>query len=508
MKPPRNGTGHHGTNGHATNGHANGHAPRFEFPDRLPPQNLEAEMGVLGSVLRDNSTLPEVMAILRPGDFYRDSHQVLYRGILELHAEGLPADAILLSERLTQQGLYDRLGGDDALTKVLDAVPHAANARYYAQIVAEKATTRRALDAAQETLREAYAGTIAADEIVARFRTRAEGLSAPRAIAGDGASASLADVRRLVGDRKWLWEGWIVEAHLTVLAAKPGVGKTRLALDLCRRMWAADAWPDGTLAARPPGTPSLWVAADRNHAEIAYAARDFGLPDDAVLFNAPPLDPFGGLNLDEAGDVADLARRIERARPGLLIIDTVNKATRRSLYRPEEAEAFFGPLLDVARDLRTPILALTHLSKAGEPLDRRIEGICRVLWSLTQPDPDGQGDRRRLWVSKSFAPYPPPLGITLGQEGNAYDGHPPVEPGPDGGGRPDAKTAAAMAWLRARLAAGPIAVARAIEEAEAAGLTKRTLYRAKDALGVETDEGFDGRRKLWRLPAADDCPEF
>jgi hypothetical protein len=490
----------------------NGHAHRFAVAlpeDRLPPQNLEAEQGVISAAIRDHATIAPCRSIVRPEDFYRDTHQVLWRAIGELADAGLPVDVIILADHLRRADLYDRIGGDELLITILDSIQHTANAEFHAAIVAEKARARAVIQAANETLRDGYSGLATADELVERWRGRAEAVATARVVRGDGAAASLADVRRFVGEGRWLWPLWIVDSHLTVLAADPGVGKTRLTLDLCRRMWLAEPWPDGELATRPPGTPSLWVAADRNHAEIAHAAVDFALPDEAIRFNAPPEDPFGGLNLDDQAAVADLRRRIEATAPGMVVIDTVNKATRRLLYRPEEAEAFFGPLLDLARDCKVPILALTHLSRNGEPLDRRIEGTCRVMWKLTRPDPEGQPNRRKLAVPKSFAPYPPMLGVTMGDVGNEYDLNPPTEPegygagAGAGPGRPDAKTQAAMGWLADFLAHGARAVALCIGEAETAGHAKRTLYRAKDALGVLTDDGFDGRRKLWRLPDDD-----
>src|SRR6185503_14377078 len=83
--------------------------------DRLPPQNLEAEQGVIGSILLDNEVLHDLVVFLRVEDFYRDSHQVIYRAILDLYNEGRPADVITLVEVLEQREQFASIGGDDGI---------------------------------------------------------------------------------------------------------------------------------------------------------------------------------------------------------------------------------------------------------------------------------------------------------------------------------------------------------------------------------------------------------
>lgn len=500
-------------NGHA-NGSVNGyhHGPGPD-PDRLPPQNLEAEQGVLGSILLDSSILPDVLEILEAEDFYRDTHQAIYRAIRDQYHQGRPVDTIMLADELQRRDQYRAVGSDGGLGEILGSVPHAANGKYYAQIVRQKALSRRLIEASGETLRDAYSDSFTAADLLRRSTDRLSGLADATATLGadapDEPVAHLGDVRRVVSEARWLWPGWIVDSHMTVLASDPGVGKTRLALDLCRRMWLALPWPDGELATRPPRTPSLWVASDRHHAELAHAAREYGLPDEAVFLNARPEDPCGGLRLDDPHDVAALARRVRAVRPGLLIVDTINKATRRLLYRPEEADAFFGPLLDIARDCKVALLALTHLSKGGEPLDRRIEGTCRVMWKIEAPDPT-QPERLRLWVEKTNAIRPGPLGVTMSAEGSTYDRNPPAPVAdravaePRANGRPPTTLVQAIDWLRDHLADGPALCRPTFDRAEQAGHAKRTLWRAVRALGV-VQEGPHGNQ-YFRLPA-DGRPE-
>src|SRR4051794_13137259 len=112
--------------------------------DKLPPQNLEAERGVLGSILLDPNAIDEVVDVLVADDFYRDSHATIFRAILDLHARPIEVDGVTLCDELTQRDELAKVGGDDAIAELMGSVPHAANARYYAQIVRKKAVTRRA----------------------------------------------------------------------------------------------------------------------------------------------------------------------------------------------------------------------------------------------------------------------------------------------------------------------------------------------------------------------------
>lgn len=190
-------TGH--ANGHARNGNGsrngNGHAPHLAsvaFPeDRLPPQNIEAEQGVLGAILLDNSVLPDVASILKAGDFYRDDHQVVYRAIRDLHDAGKPVDALILREELGRRGEAGRIGADDLITELLGRVPHSANARFHAEIVAQKAAIRALIGDAREIIEDGYSGRVTADELLARAE---EGLGrvAARAAAEDDEPAGRA----------------------------------------------------------------------------------------------------------------------------------------------------------------------------------------------------------------------------------------------------------------------------------------------------------------------------
>lgn len=168
--------------------------------------------------------------------------------------------------------------------------------------------------------------------------------------------------------------------------------------------------------------------------------------------------------------------------------------------------------MDLAGRIGVAFLLLTHLSKDGEALGRRIVGACRTAWKLSTPDPEGQADRRRLWVDKTYDVKPPPLGMTIGGQGCSFDFDPPTKPEPEARrpGPPSAKVKAATDWLADRLAPNPARVSDLRKEAAKAGIIPsdsfaQTLYRARDELRVEEFEA-DGR-KWWKLPLVRDVQE-
>jgi len=144
--------------------------PPSEDYGRQPPQDMAAEQSVLGGMLLSKDAIADVLERLRPGDFYRPAHQSVYDAILDLYGRGEPADAVTVSAELDRRGLLKRVGGAPYLHTLISTVPTAANAGYYAGIVAEKALLRRLVEAGTRVVQYGYAGAEGADvaEIVDR----------------------------------------------------------------------------------------------------------------------------------------------------------------------------------------------------------------------------------------------------------------------------------------------------------------------------------------------------
>src|SRR5438552_1084728 len=135
-------------------------------PDRLPPQSREAERCVLGSMLRDNGVIGDVLQIIRADNFYLDAHQKIHHAIVALYDKGHPVDLVMLAELLKEQKQIEDVGGYAYLGELWDAAPTAANAEYYARIVRDKAIVRHLIHAGTEILRDSYDQVAPADELL------------------------------------------------------------------------------------------------------------------------------------------------------------------------------------------------------------------------------------------------------------------------------------------------------------------------------------------------------
>jgi AAA domain len=310
--------------------------------------------------------------------------------------------------------------------------------------------------------------------------------------------ATLADVRKVMAYSQWLWEGYIPAARLAGIAAYEGVGKTRLAMDLARRLWFALPWPDGQPATFPERTPTLWVCADGQQDDLAAIAEAMGLPDEALYFNTVPSEPYGGTEMDGDEDRKRLEDFILQVKPGLVFIDTLTNATKYDMCRATENKAMMTPLRDIAQRTQTTINPMLHLSKEGQALGLRIKGITRTILQLDCPDPEQTG-RLRLWVVKSFAKKPPALGVTMTDGGNEYDHNPPTAPEPGKPGRPADARESAKRFIREALTVQNDRIGNELAaEWEKTGGSRKTFWRAVDAMveaGELAKDGGPGTRK-------------
>jgi hypothetical protein len=339
-------------------------------------------------------------------------------------------------------------------------------------------------------------------------------VTAPEPEADDRVFPDLSDLKSIVDAQSYLWKGWIPNQVLVAIASEPGTGKTRFAMDLCRRAWFGLPWPDGQPPTLPPGTGSLWVQADQIFGQMQEAAEGFGLPPEAVMMTGTLDEPISGLDMDQSGFLDDLTKRIKAAqvRPkgpkiGFLVIDTVGMTTDRNLSKPEEAKAYFSPLIALAIECNLPVLCLTHLNLAGKAIGRRIVEKARVVISMDDPDPVDGIERRRLRVTKTAALRPPALGITMTTQGNEYDLDPPLPPGESGGkmGKPGKASPTldkAREWLKEELKFGRRRIMELIEKWEESGENRKALYRVRDEGTICREEKTEGRT-WWLLVEPD-----
>lgn len=315
--------------------------------------------------------------------------------------------------------------------------------------------------------------------------------------------ATATDLIALNSSITWLWPGWIQKGTLTALAAEPGVGKTRLCADLLKRMTNGIDWPDGQPMTVERGAKVIWIAADSQWAELATIPDHFGFAPDSIILNGTKLNPYGGTNFDTIEDFAKLERRIIRTKPACVYIDTIGNATDKEMTRPDQAKQIFKPLAEIATRTGTSIVLVTHLNKEGQALGRRIIGAVRQVIKLECPDPQGEPNRRKLYVDKSNSMKPRALGVTMNTGGNDYDGSPPTpassEPGKTSSPR-SSHLSEDAAWLGLLLADGLERRVKDIIDAGAEkGISVDRCYKAMRSLGGKVVESSAGNRKFWQL---------
>lgn len=315
--------------------------------------------------------------------------------------------------------------------------------------------------------------------------------------------AGIGDLKAAGAKTEWVWKGWLQRAVLTAFAAEGGTGKTRATMDIVRRVRHRLPWPDGGQMIDWPGeTVALWVVGDNHHSELVTLCDAFGTAD-CVKINAHPADIYGGVSLENVEDLMLLEKRIAAVKPLFVVIDTVGNTTDKNLSRQEDAKAYYQPLQVIARRQNVVILCLTHLNAGGKVLGRRVMEKVRQVWRLSAETVNDHTCRRRLEVIKSNNPYPGPMGVTMGDEGNEYDNDPPASPEDreKAGGGPTPATVECAEWLKGFLSEKPRRVAEAREAGESKGFSSKTIYDAKSFLKVV--ETKVGNSKWWGLSGSE-----
>jgi replicative DNA helicase len=364
-----------------------------EILDRLPPHSAEAELGVLGSILLDPEMCDEVALVLRPEDFYADANQKLFAHLLAMHNDGLRIDATLLIERLKTHGDFDFIGGPAYLIEVADAVPHAANAVRYAEIVRDKATLRSLIHAGTEILRDSYDQSLEArqmlgraEETIFRILERKGGVDATpmrdvlhaaldridarlqRGSGIGGLATGFTDLDALTGG--------LHGSELVIIAARPSMGKTALATNI------ADYVSGKSQVA------TLFVSLEMSRLELAermLCAR--GRINGHKLRNGfisagdrrKLVETFSEMSkspmfIDDAPsrtmtEIAATARRLARREGlGLVVIDYLQliEPDNPKDPRQEQVAKIARRLKGLARELEVPLLCLAQLNRQTE----------------------------------------------------------------------------------------------------------------------------------------------
>ncbi|NYE36385.1 replicative DNA helicase [Nocardioides cavernae] len=227
-----------------------GHSPR-SAGDRTPPQDNAAEQSVLGSMLLSKDAIADVVDVIKGVDYYRPAHEVIHDAIIDLYGRGEPADPITVAAELTKRGELERIGGAPYLHTLSANVPIAANAGYYAEIVRDKAILRRLVEAGTRIAALGYAGEGEIDDVVDNAQAEVYKVTDRRASVDyaplSDIMSGVLDEIEAIGNREAGLYGvptgfadlddltnGLHSGQMIIVAARPAMGKSTLALDFCR----------------------------------------------------------------------------------------------------------------------------------------------------------------------------------------------------------------------------------------------------------------------------------
>ena len=369
----------------------------MEAIDRLPPQNIEAERSLLGSLMLDKNAIMKVADFLQPRDFYKGIHKEIYSAMQNLFEKSEPIDLLSLSARLKEKNKLEEIGGNGYLTELINTVPTAAHVLNYAQIVQRKRILRDLIDASHEIGLMGYQETEDVDQLLDRaeksiFSIAQKSLTQQFIRVKDALEDAFERIELLSKHEKGLRGtptgfasldnilSGLQKSDLIVLASRPSLGKSSLALDIARNCALKAKLPVGIfslemskdqvvdrLIAAQSGIDMWKLRTGRLSAE--GEDNDFKRIQHAlsVLAEAP-------IYIDDAAmsnvlQMRAMARRLQAEQGlGLLIIDYLQLIEPRNTQANmvQQMTEVSRSLKALARELNVPVLALSQLSRAVE----------------------------------------------------------------------------------------------------------------------------------------------
>jgi len=374
-----------------------------EILTRVPPQSLEAEESVLGAILLANETINHALEIIGPEDFYREANRAIFQTMVELSERNQPVDAITLTEALRAKGLLEEVGGAAYIAHLVTRVPSAANIAHYARIVREKSVLRRLVSVTTSLANEAYERQSDVDEFLDEAEHRIFEIAERRIAPSfhtmqDLTRESLRLIEQLY-ERRELVTGvptgftdldrltaGLQPSDLIIIAARPSMGKTALALNIAAYA-ALEADPPVGVAffSLEMSKEQLVLRLLCSEARVDSAkvrsgylrAEDFPrLAQAAARLSEAPIF------VDDSSDISPIVlkakcRRLARERSvrlGLIIVDYLQlmRPSRPADSREREISEISRSLKALAKELKVPVVALSQLNRQVENrADRR-----------------------------------------------------------------------------------------------------------------------------------------
>jgi len=370
---------------------------KTESLEKLPPQNIEAERGLLGSLLLDKSAVIKVADFLEPRDFYQKNHQQIYQAMLELFEKGQPIDILTVSSKLSGKKMLSQIGGRSYLTELINSIPTASHVLNYAKIVQKKRILRGLIEASYDIGQMGYNEdedvdvlldraerkifSIAQKNLSQRFLSikktleeafeRIDRLSKHKGIPRGLATGFKSLDNKLAGLQK---------SDLILLASRPGVGKSSLALNIAVNVALTQKLPVGIFSLEMStdqlidrlianrANVDLWrlrtgrLSGDGEGNDFARIQKALGELSELPIF----IDDSASANILQ---MRAMARRLQaQSGLGLLIVDYLQLMQPRnpSDSPVRQITEISRSLKLLARELKIPVLALSQLSRAVE----------------------------------------------------------------------------------------------------------------------------------------------
>lgn len=357
------------------------------------PHDLVAEQSVLGAVFISPETMASLADELVPDDFYKPANKIVFKTMLSLLEKGEPIDATTMISALTNQGDISTIGGINYVVELVNSTPTSKNVEHYAKLVKEKAMLRKIIADLSESISSAYQGDVSIGDIIAKTEKSMLDISNQNTGTGFRNVADILDTHMQIVETRSQTDGFVTglstgfvgldkittglhEGNLIILAARPAMGKTALALNIAKHV--------ATMERKPAVIFSLEMGAEELIERMVasegmvpgYHLKTGNLSTDewkrlvhaqSNLYDVPIfVDDTAGIRISE---IRSKARKLSQEMGGLgiIIIDYLQLITgSKRENRQQIVSEISRELKILAKDLRVPVIALSQLSRSVE----------------------------------------------------------------------------------------------------------------------------------------------
>lgn len=360
---------------------------------RILPHDLVAEQSVLGAVFISPETMTSLADELTPEDFYKPANKIVFKTMLSLLEKGEPIDATTMVSALTNQGDISNIGGINYVVELVNSTPTSKNVEHYAKLVKEKSTLRRVIADLSDSLSSAYQGDVSISDLIAKTEKSMLDISNQNTGTGFRNVADILDTHMQIVETRSQTDGFVTglstgfvgldkittglhEGNLIILAARPAMGKTALALNIAKHVATKERKP-AVIFSLEMGAEELIERMVASEGMVpGYHLKTGNLSTDewrrlvqaqSNLYDTPVfVDDTAGIRISE---IRSKTRKLSQETGGLgiIIIDYLQLITgSKGENRQQIVSEISRELKILAKDLRVPVIALSQLSRSVE----------------------------------------------------------------------------------------------------------------------------------------------